>query len=216
MSNLSKEILGLQYNSEDKPLSEADVASNPFVQFEKWFEEAMKYHPKDANAFVLSTATKDARPSARVVLLKGADKERFVFYTNYDSRKGKELLENSFAAMTFFWSSIEKQVRVEGKVQKVSAAESDEYFNIRPLGSKAGAWVSPQSSVIRGRSELDKKHHDFIAEHKNEEIARPPFWGGFCIIPTRIEFWQGRTSRLHDRILYTFEKDKWKIERLAP
>lgn len=216
MSNLSREILGLQYNTEDKPLREADVAANPFVQFEKWFAEAMKHHPKDANAFVLSTATKDARPSARIVLLKGVEKEHFIFYTNYDSRKGKELQENSFAAMTFFWSALEKQVRVEGKVQKVSASESDEYFKIRPLGSKAGAWVSPQSSVISGREELDKKHHDFMIDHENKEIARPPFWGGFCIIPNHIEFWQGRASRLHDRILYTFEKDNWKIERLAP
>lgn len=216
MSHLSPKIVGLQYNSEDKPLTEADVAANPFVQFEKWFAEAMKYHPKDANAFVLSTATNDGKPSARVVLLKGIDNESFVFYTNYNSRKGKELLENSFAAMTFFWSSIEKQVRVEGKVQKVSAAESDEYFKSRPEGSKAGAWVSPQSSVISGREELQHKHHDFIIKHENKEIARPPFWGGFCIIPTRIEFWQGRTSRLHDRILYIWVKDKWKIERLAP
>jgi len=216
MSSLSQEILGLHYNSEDNHLNEADVAVNPFVQFEKWFTEAMKYHPKDANAFVLSTATKDAKPSARVVLLKGVESERFVFYTNYDSRKGKELLENSFAAMTFFWSSIEKQVRVEGKVQKVSEAESDEYFKIRPLGSKAGAWVSPQSTVISGRDELEQMHHNFVIEHENKEIPRPPFWGGFCIIPNRIEFWQGRTSRLHDRILYTFENNNWKIERLAP
>jgi pyridoxamine 5'-phosphate oxidase len=216
MSNLSKEILGINYSSEDNPLNEADVAANPFVQFEKWFAEAMKHYPKDANAFVLSTATKDARPSARIVLLKGIENERFIFYTNYDSRKGKELLENSFAAMTFFWSSIEKQVRVEGKVEKVSAAESDEYFNSRPAGSKAGAWVSPQSTVIPGRDELEKKHYNFIAEQKDKEINRPPFWGGFCIIPARIEFWQGRTSRLHDRILYTFENNNWKIQRLAP
>jgi len=216
MSKLSKEILGLQYNSEDKHLNENDIAANPFIQFEKWFTEAMKHHPKDANAFVLSTATKDAHPSARVVLLKGVEKETFVFYTNYDSRKGRELLENPFASMTFFWSSIEKQVRIEGKVQKVSPAESDEYFKVRPLGSKAGAWVSPQSTVISGRTELEQKHHNFIIEHENKEIERPPFWGGFCIIPTRIEFWQGRTSRLHDRFLYTFENNNWKIERLAP
>lgn len=216
MSNLSGEILGIHYNSEDKQLSEADVADNPFVQFEKWFAEAIKHHSKDANAFVLSTATKDAKPSARVVLLKGVEHESFVFYTNYNSRKGKELLENPFAAMTFFWSSIEKQVRVEGKVQKVSGAESDEYFKTRPAGSRAGAWVSPQSSVIPGRDELEQKHHDFIVEHEHKEIERPPFWGGFCIIPSRIEFWQGRANRLHDRILYTFKNNNWKIERLAP
>jgi pyridoxamine 5'-phosphate oxidase len=144
------------------------------------------------------------------------ENESFIFYTNYDSRKGKELLENPFASMTFFWTALEKQVRVEGKVQKVSEKESDEYFKTRPAGSQAGAWVSPQSSIIQGREQLDQKHHDFIIEYENKEIPRPKFWGGLCIIPYRIEFWQGRTNRLHDRILYTFENDKWKIERLAP
>jgi pyridoxamine 5'-phosphate oxidase len=216
MSNLSQEILGLHYSSEDKPLSETYVAANPFIQFEKWFAEAMKHHPKDANAFVLSTATKDARPSARIVLLKGVESERFIFYTNYNSRKGEELFENPFASMTFFWSSIEKQVRIEGKAGKVSEEESDKYFKTRPVGSKAGAWVSPQSLVISERDELVQRQHDFMKEHENKEILRPPFWGGFCIIPFRIEFWQGRANRLHDRILYTLENNKWKIERLAP
>jgi pyridoxamine 5'-phosphate oxidase len=216
MSNLSQEILGIQYKSEDNHLNESEIAANPFQQFEKWFSEAAKHHTKDATAFVLSTATKDGKPSARVVLLKGVEKESFVFFTNYESRKGKELLENPFAAMTFYWSQIEKQVRVEGKVQKLSDTESDEYFKTRPAGSQAGAWISPQSTVIPGRNELEQKHHDFIIAHENKEIPRPPFWGGFCIIPSRIEFWQGRTNRLHDRILYTFENDNWKIERLAP
>lgn len=216
MSNLNQEILGIHFKSENNHLNETEVAANPFLQFERWFTEAIKSYPKDANAFVLSTATKDSKPSARVVLLKGIEKESFVFYTNYDSRKGKELLENPFAAMTFFWASLEKQVRIEGKVKKVSEAESDEYFKTRPAGSKAGAWVSAQSSIISGREELEQKHHNFIIEHENKEISRPPFWGGFYVIPFRIEFWQGRTNRLHDRILYTFEKDNWKIERLAP
>jgi pyridoxamine 5'-phosphate oxidase len=216
MSNLSKDILGLKYQSEDKPLNEADIIANPFVLFEKWFKDAVKGEADKANAFILSTATKEGKPSARVVLLKGVEHESFVFYTNYDSRKGKELTANPFAAMTFFWSSIDKQVRVEGKVQKVSEAESDAYFKSRPAGSQAGAWISPQSSVISGRVALEQKHHDFIIEHENKEIQRPPFWGGFAIIPSRIEFWQGRASRLHDRILYTFENDNWKIERLAP
>jgi len=216
MSNLSQEILGLQYHSGDKPLDETEIAANPFVQFEKWFKEAVKSEADKANAVVLSTATKDGKPSARVVLLKGVEHESFVFYTNYDSRKGKELLENPFAAMTFFWSSIEKQVRIEGKVEKVSPSESDTYFKTRAAGSQAGAWISPQSSVIPGREVLEQKHHNFIIEHENKEISRPPFWGGFAIIPSRIEFWQGRASRLHDRILYTFENNNWKIERLAP
>jgi pyridoxamine 5'-phosphate oxidase len=216
MSDLNKDLLGIHYKPGSYSLSETDVAAHPYMEFEKWFALALESEPDKANAFVLSTSTKDGKPSARVVLLKGLEKDGFVFYTNYESRKGKELLENPFAAMTFFWSSIEKQVRVEGTVQKVSAAESDEYFKIRPAGSKAGAWVSPQSSVISGRDELAQKHHDFIIAHENKEIPRPPFWGGFCIIPTKIEFWQGRTNRLHDRILYTFEKGSWKIERLAP
>ena len=216
MSSLSQEISGLQYHSGDKPLDENEIAANPFLQFEKWFKEAVKSEGDKANAVVLSTATPDGKPSARVVLLKGLEHESFVFYTNYDSRKGKELIENPFASMTFFWSSLEKQVRIEGKVQKVSASDSDEYFKKRAKGSQAGAWISPQSSVIPGREVLEQKHHNFIIEHENKQIQRPPFWGGFAIIPSRIEFWQGRASRLHDRILYTVERDNWKIERLAP
>jgi pyridoxamine 5'-phosphate oxidase len=216
MSILNNDLLGIQYKPGAYSLSEDEVAKHPFQEFEKWFGQALKSEPDRANAFVLSTATKGGKPSARVVLLKGLEKEGFVFFTNYTSRKGKELLENPFASMTFYWHSIEKQVRVEGKVVMVSDAESNSYFNTRPAGSKAGAWVSPQSQVINGREELEKKHHDFIIEHENTEIARPPFWGGFCIIPHHIEFWQGRASRLHDRILYTLKDGDWKIERLAP
>lgn len=216
MSDLSQEILGLQYHSDDRPLNEKDLNANPFIQFEEWFKEAMKADPDKANAFVLSTATKEGKPSARVVLLKGVENEGFVFYTNYDSRKGRELTENSFAAITFFWPLLDRQVRVEGKVEKVSGAVSDEYFKRRAMGSQAGAWISPQSSVIPSRDVLEKKHHEFIKEHENQKIERPPFWGGFSVIPCHIEFWQGRKSRLHDRFLYTFENNNWKIERLAP
>jgi pyridoxamine 5'-phosphate oxidase len=216
MSDLNKDLLGIHYTPGSYSLSEADVNDHPYREFEKWFALALKSEPDRANAFVLSTSTKDGKPSARVVLIKGLEKDGFVFYTNYESRKGSELVENPFAAMTFYWHSIEKQVRVEGKVVKVSETESDEYFKIRPAGSKAGAWVSPQSKVIKGRDELEKKHYDFIVEHENKEIPRPPFWGGFCIIPNKIEFWQGRSNRLHDRILYTLENNIWKIERLAP
>jgi pyridoxamine 5'-phosphate oxidase len=216
MSNLNKDLIGIQYKPGTYSLLEKDLAVHPFQEFEKWFALALKSEPDRANAFVLSTSTKDGKPSARVVLLKGLEKDGFVFYTNYESRKGQELVDNPFAAMTFYWHSIEKQVRVEGKVVKVSEAESDAYFRMRPAGSKAGAWISPQSKVITSRDELENKHHNFIIENENKEIPRPPFWGGFCIIPTKIEFWQGRSSRLHDRILYTFENDNWKIERLAP
>ncbi len=216
MSILNNDLLGIQYRPGRDSLSESDVDAHPFKQFEKWFAEALKSAPDSANAFVLSTSTKDGKPSARVVLLKGLEKDGFVFFTNYDSRKGRELIENPYASMTFYWHSIEKQLRVEGKVVKVSIEDSDKYFNSRPPGSKAGAWVSPQSKVIKGRDEIEMKHHNFMIEHENTEISRPPFWGGFCIIPNRIEFWQGRASRLHDRILYTLENDKWKFERLAP
>ena len=216
MSLLNNDLLGIQYKPGKHSLSESEVDKHPFKEFEKWFAEALKTEPDRANAFVLSTATTDGKPSARVVLLKGLEKDGFVFFTNYESRKGTELLDNPNASMTFYWHSIEKQVRVEGKVKKVSEKESDEYFRTRLPGSKAGAWVSPQSKVIKSRDELELKHHSFIIENENKEIARPPFWGGFCVIPNRIEFWQGRANRLHDRIVYTLKKDEWKIERLAP
>ena len=202
---------------EHSSLDEDSVNKDPFLQFEKWFAEALAdkslIHP---NAFVLSTATKEGRPSGRVLLLKGIDPEGFVFYTNYESRKAGELKENEYAAMTFFWPGSERQIRVEGRVKKVTPAESDEYFNSRPRASQAGAWVSPQSKVIPGREGLDVSHDLFMKENEGKEITRPSFWGGYRIAPLKIEFWQGRKSRLHDRILYTFENDEWKIERLAP
>jgi pyridoxamine 5'-phosphate oxidase len=201
---------------ENGSLDEDGVNKDPFLQFEKWFSEAIAENISNANAFVLSTANKEGKPSARIVLLKGIDPEGFVFYTNYESRKANELKENQFASMTFFWTSLEKQIRVEGIVKKITAAESDEYFNSRPRGSQAGAWVSPQSQVIPGREGLDVSQELFLKENEGKEIKRPPFWGGYRIIPAKIEFWQGRTSRLHDRILYTLENEEWKIERLAP
>lgn len=210
ISNIRSEYHG-------SPLDEDAVNKDPFLQFEKWFEEALHdktlEHP---NAFVLSTCGKDGKPSGRVVLLKGVDPEGFVFYTNYESRKGTELKENEYAAMTFFWPKPERQIRIEGSVKKITNAESDDYFNSRPRASQAGAWVSPQSKVIPGREGLDTSHELFMKENEGKEITRPSFWGGYRIYPTKIEFWQGRTSRLHDRILYTLENDEWKIERLAP
>ena len=197
-------------------MEEDNVNKDPLLQFDKWFEEALKDGMLHPNAFVLSTCTKDGKPSARVVLLKGIDPEGFVFYTNYESRKANEIKENSFASMTFFWPKMERQIRIEGNVKKVTPTESDDYFNSRPRGSQAGAWVSPQSKVIPGREGLDVSHDLFLKENEGKEITRPPFWGGYRINPTKIEFWQGRNNRLHDRILYTFENEQWKIERLAP
>lgn len=197
-------------------LEEDAVNKDPLLQFEKWFGEALQSNIQHPNAFTLSTCNKKGKPSARIVLLKGVDPEGFVFYTNYESRKAIDLQENAFAAMTFFWPKFERQIRIEGSVKKVSVAESDEYFSSRPRGSQAGSWVSPQSKVIPGRDALDVSHDWFLKENASKEITRPPFWGGYRIYPTQIEFWQGRTNRLHDRILYTLEGDEWKIERLAP
>jgi pyridoxamine 5'-phosphate oxidase len=197
-------------------LDETTVNKDPLLQFEKWFAETMATGMQYPNAFVLSTCTRKGKPSARVVLLKGIDPEGFVFYTNYESRKGNELAENSFASMTFFWSKQERQIRIEGTVKKVSTVESDEYFKSRPRGSQAGAWVSPQSKIIPGRDAIDVSHEWFLKENEGKEISRPPFWGGFRLSPACIEFWQGRTNRLHDRILYVLENEEWKIERLAP
>ena len=201
---------------EESSLEEDNVNKDPLLQFEKWFAEALLTNMKHPNAFILSTSTKKGKPSARVVLLKGIDPEGFVFYTNYESRKANEITENSFASMTFFWPKMERQIRIEGSVKKVSTVESDEYFSSRPRGSQAGAWVSPQSKIIPGRDALDVSHDWFLKENASKEITRPPFWGGYRIYPAVIEFWQGHTNRLHDRILYTFENEEWKIERLAP
>jgi pyridoxamine 5'-phosphate oxidase len=197
-------------------LEEDNVNKDPLLQFDRWFEDALAASMLHPNAFILSTSNKEGKPSARVVLLKGIDPEGFVFYTNYESRKATEIKENSFAAMTFFWPKMERQIRIEGTAKKVTNAESDDYFNSRPRGSQAGAWVSPQSKVIPGREGLDVSHDLFLKENEGKEIIRPPFWGGYRVIPTKIEFWQGRNNRLHDRILYTWENEEWKIERLAP
>jgi len=197
-------------------LDESSVNKDPLLQFEKWFADALHENLLHPNAFVLSTAAADGKPSGRVVLLKGIDPEGFVFYTNYESRKANEIKENSFACMTFFWPKLERQIRIEGSTKKITNAESDDYFNSRPRGSQAGAWVSPQSKVIPGREGLDVSEDLFLKDNEGKEISRPPFWGGYRISPVKIEFWQGRTNRLHDRILYTWEEDEWKIERLAP
>jgi pyridoxamine 5'-phosphate oxidase len=194
----------------------SDVDSSPLVQFRTWFYQAVKSEIEEVNAFVLSTINLDGKPSSRVVLLKELSEEGFVFFTNYSSHKGQEIASNPFGAINFFWKEIERQVRIEGKIIKVDAAVSDEYYMSRPEGSRIGAWSSPQSQVIPNREFLDKKVQENELRFSKEAISRPPFWGGYCLIPDKIEFWQGRSSRLHDRILYTLENDNWKIERLAP
>ncbi|HTG35503.1 MAG TPA: pyridoxamine 5'-phosphate oxidase [Thermoanaerobaculia bacterium] len=197
-------------------LSERDLAADPIDQFRLWLEQAMTVDPKEFTAMTLATADREGRPSARVVLLKGVDERGFVFYTHYDSHKGRELRENPRAALVFYWPLQDRQVRVEGTVEKTSRAESEAYFASRPLGSRVGAWASPQSRRISSREELERKVRE-AGERFGEEVPLPPEWGGFRVHPETIEFWQGRPSRLHDRLCYSRDSEgHWRIERLAP
>lgn len=198
-------------------LLEKDLAPHPIAQFTKWWTEVLKAEIVEPNAMTLATASSDGMPSARIVLLKGFDENGFVFYTNYKSYKAMQIDENPKACLVFFWKEIERQVRVVGLVSKIPPHESDEYFRLRPEGSKIGAWASPQSQVIESREWLDKRHNELTNEIKKNKIDRPPHWGGYVVKPIIVEFWQGRSSRLHDRIQYTLnETGDWKIERLAP
>lgn len=198
-------------------LLEAEVHANPFKQFGKWWEDALKSDIDEVNAMTLATADVNAVPSARIVLLKGFDEKGFVFFTNYNSQKGNELARNDRACLVFFWKELERQVRITGVAEKISAEESIAYFNSRPDGSKIGAWASPQSLVVAGKAWLKETFDYYMERFKQGEIPRPPHWGGYRVKPFKIEFWQGRPNRLHDRILYTVaENNAWKIERLAP
>jgi pyridoxamine 5'-phosphate oxidase len=198
-------------------LSEMDVHPNPFEQFKTWFDQAVAAQLPEPNAMTIATVTSDGKPSARIVLLKDYDERGFVFYTNYKSHKGQELVENPWGAIAFLWAELERQVRIEGCVEKVSPAESDAYFHSRPIGSQLGAWASNQSQVIESREVLEQQLQKLKEEYDNKEVPRPPHWGGFRVIPNEIEFWQGRPSRLHDRLLYQRSEDgSWKIQRLSP
>jgi pyridoxamine 5'-phosphate oxidase len=216
MSDWKKDIASFHHQFEAGELNESDMEKDPILQFEKWFAIAMEQKVEEQNSFVLSTATLTGIPSARVVLLKSVDARGFIFFTNYESRKGKELEENPFTSMTFYWPTLHRQIRIEGEVKRVSEQESKEYFHSRPKASQAGAWVSPQSSPISSRKELEEKHAAFMSKHESQEIPAPEHWGGYRITPKHIEFWQGRTNRLHDRIAYTLDKGKWRIYRMAP
>lgn len=197
-------------------LAEADLARDPFRQFEKWFQEAEAAKINEPNALTLCTATKDGRPSGRTVLLKGVDGRGFVFFSNYESRKGRELHENPQAALVFPWIALERQVIVEGKLTRVSREESETYFHSRPRSSQLGAWISQQSSVISGRGVLEEGMKTLEQKYAGRDVPLPPHWGGWRLQPETVEFWQGRRSRLHDRLRYRRERDGWVVERLAP
>lgn len=198
-------------------LSESELHADPIEQFRHWFEEAVAAGIYEPNAMTLATATPDGRPSARMVLLKGFDSRGFTFYTNYESRKGGELLQNPWAALILFWVDLERQIRIEGHVELVSPAESDAYFASRPLESQLGAWASKQSQVLPDRETLQRRVEELRQEYTGREVPRPPFWGGLRVVPEIIEFWQGRPSRLHDRLRYRrSDVELWTIERLSP
>lgn len=213
---MNRDIAGIRRNYSLETLDEKNMAANAIDQFTAWWDESVKSEIDEVNAMTLATATADGKPSARIVLLKGYDANGFVFFTNYESNKGHALQLNAQAALVFFWKELERQIRIEGIAEKVSDEESDAYFFSRPAGSRIGAWASPQSTVIPNREILDENVSRFKKQF-GENIPRPKHWGGFRIKPNLIEFWQGRSSRLHDRIRYTKAEDNsWAIERLAP
>lgn len=197
-------------------LTEADMAADAIGQFTRWWDEAITSQIDEVNAMTLATVTGDGHPAARIVLLKGYDENGFTFFTNYNSHKGIELATNPHAALLFFWKELERQVRIEGVVEKISEAESDRYYDSRPIASRIGAWASPQSEKIASRKILEDNFLDLENRFGTGPIPRPSHWGGYIVKPTLIEFWQGRSSRLHDRVQYVLEAEGWKMERLAP
>lgn len=225
---MSNAIADIRKDYKLASLEEADVASNPIDQFTRWWNEAVASQIDEVNAMTLATVNAAGVPAARIVLLKGYNPNGFIFFTNYESDKGKNLAQNPNAALVFFWKELERQIRIEGTVQKVSAEESDRYFNSRPASSRIGAWASPQSAVIENRLVIEQNVERYSSIFANDSIERPDHWGGYIVKPTSIEFWQGRSSRLHDRIRYKLETSdynaatdtrtdaNWKIERLAP
>lgn len=199
-----------------RELSESSVKDNPFDQYAEWFEEAVNCQILDPHAMCLSTVSADGAPSSRIVYLRDIQKDGLVFYTNYLSRKGRDLEANPKAALNLHWGEIERQIRIEGEVVKAPDEMSDAYFSKRPKESKIGAWASAQSDQIVSRGELEEKVKLYTEKYSDKDVDRPPYWGGYILLPTRVEFWQGRPSRLHDRIVYLRDGDSWKLERLSP
>ena len=215
---MKKNIADMRQKYGEVDLSPENVSPNPFQQFQDWFSVASESGILEPNAMTVASATADGKPSARIILLKGIDEKGFLFYTNYEGRKGQELIENPQAALVFYWDTLHRQVRIEGKVEKASQKTSDAYFNKRPKGSQIGAWASPQSQVIESRSILENNKASLNKKYADQDhLPRPKHWGGFRVKPQRIEFWQGRNNRLHDRVVYEKQKNgRWKIFRLAP
>ncbi|MFZ1517521.1 MAG: pyridoxamine 5'-phosphate oxidase [Ignavibacteriaceae bacterium] len=209
------QLKNMRLNYEQDQLLESNINNNPFVQFKLWFDLVQNADITEPNAMTIATATKNGIPSARMVLLKAFDETGFTFFTNYESRKGKELLENPLASLLFWWREFERQVRIEGKIEKISRNESEEYFNLRPIKSRYGALASNQSEVVESREVLEKRFLD-LEKQFGENPPTPENWGGYKLIPNKFEFWQGRRDRLHDRIVYEKVKDDWKIYRLQP
>ena len=213
---MSHDISQIRRDYAGKFLSEKEINPNPINFFNEWFDQAVHAEVLDANAMHLSTIGADNRPHGRIVLLKGVEDSKFVFYTNYNSRKGEELMANPVAAMTFYYKELDRQIRIEGTITKCDEATSDEYFNTRPIKSRIGAWISKQSQPIPSRVYLMRKFAEYSLKHVGRPVVRPPFWGGYALTPEHFEFWQGRPSRLHDRFDYTLVDGEWKIERLSP
>jgi pyridoxamine 5'-phosphate oxidase len=212
----SKKLEKLRRDYSGEELREALLSPNPITQFESWFDQALKAGVAEPHTMILATVSPDGSPSARVVLLRGVDEDGFTFYTNYGSRKSKEISANPKVAVVFYWHEIDRQVRAEGTAVRLKGAESDRYFAARPRESQIAAWASSQSSVLSGRSELEERYKEFDLKFRDMPVPRPENWGGFKIKPTRVEFWQGRPGRLHDRVLYVANAGAWEISRLAP
>lgn len=211
------EISGMRKVYQLGSLLEKDADTNPIKQFEIWWQQAIEAKTDEPNAMTLATCNREGKPSARIVLLKEIRETGFVFFTNYESRKAQEIGENSFVALVFFWKELERQVRIEGEIKKISSQESDAYFAVRPRESQVGAWSSPQSKTIKNADFLQENVKKFSEEFEGKEVPRPDFWGGYIVEPFRVEFWQGRPGRLHDRLRYSLSKsNEWQIERLAP
>ncbi len=212
---MNRAIADIRKDYKLKSLSEKEVSNNPYDQFGIWWKEAIESNLDEVNAMTLSTCSKEGRPSSRIMLLKGYDEKGFVFFTNYNSRKGSDILANPFVSLLFFWKELERQVRIEGSIEKLEDSYNDEYFYSRPVGSRIGAWASNQSSILENREELEARVTKYTQEY-GDTVPRPAHWGGYRVIPNKIEFWQGSSSRLHDRVEYNLNNNSWRISRLSP